>query len=1446
MFPQDVQDDAFTSVKNKVILKPEWRLIVANADVFKKLSNIQNALQIALIPYHLWAQRVAIEMSGDFSSVRIWSAGKRLSWIVFLEGIFTTMQRLNALHSPFTTFSLLTPKDTESAYAFAWRLRDTFYNLSGIDRQSDTTRDLLKEILMTHLPRVWTISSPQLINSDNHEIVELVVQVASQVAKWKIEDKLPNESSQTENLFNPPSLETPSFNSKENPKFSQPLSAVFPSAEDICYTCGRKGHWSKNCHASSTSNPKNTQLRKNSITKPINKYGELRRKLNLFRSSKKTSPTFKRKQHKTYLTNDDDINVNDEDIDPVTRLDDTNLEQDLDQLLEDNDQPLPDKPIREGFGRPHNLFLTRLYSTPHIKFHTFFDYGSSTCYISSSLAKELFPYDSVISTISGIGGNGPKIIQDVLIEAQFFTSNDKWSVKFSVSAGILPDGTFPGDLTLGHTIFHSLGLFCRLNGQIQLLKMPDNPILNPIPNISTSPHLTLTASENTKLFWHNTTTENGYKFGKIYAVEFPSLFNKSLRRVDKLSKVRHCIDTGNHNPIKLPPRRYSPNQLQAINDFCKTHEGSIIQKSQGPWAAPLVLIPKKANSQSKSTVWRVCVDYRELNKITKKHAHPLPNTYDEIQRAAGHKLYAFLDLENGFWHIRMHKNDREKTAFVTPYGIFEWLVMPFGLCNAPATFQNFMEEVLGPYRSFVAGLLDDVAVWGDTVEELHSRLLTILKRFVSYGLLLNTSKCRLFVTSGVFLGFVISEDGIAADPEKVAAIRDRPMPSTTSEIRGFIGAAGYLRSLIKNFSQLAGPLTDQSVGPKNKPVKLSAESINSWRTIKNVLTTTPLVKKFDWRLPIVLETDASQKFLGAVLLQPHLHFIDKQRSILHPIAYFSKKLNETQQRYSAQERELLCILLSLQHWRHWVEGGDVTVITDHQSLKTIQTKSEQPARIIRFLDTIEHYGIRILYRKGKANVLADYLSRPPQNASIETTNAFPVEKGERDENLLHQTDTESQLEQVKYPEQLNRIDLQCIFEFLKQEEDLPFNLNPDWVRKNFGIFDNTLHFIKMKKPKQIGDPPEPPGAIILFKVLEYEDLISTVKLLHENLGHASVGTTMREASLRYWHPELILAIYEVIRNCRSCQLMKPPDPSLGNLRPIQPAPPLTRWGMDHTQIGQKILLNAIEYATGWLESRIVPNANFENTVPLLLFIFHTFGKPKQIISDNAGCFSGNEAKRFQEKHNFTMAHTTPNRPQGNGKVEQANGILKGILARLILDNRDVPLKRSLMQAVTIYNRRISPSGFSPFFLLFGTQPSEIEMVYPAYSREATDAEEIEWANELAKLHAAPIARTYVNSLKATRAKTQAYLQESKALLRVYSPGDWVLRVRQRKHKFEPYYDGPWAIAACHANNTYSLISPGGYKLLNRYNGTNLFPAYVRDGHPVQSLWYGSRNMLNQD
>lgn len=165
-------------------------------------------------------------------------------------------------------------------------------------------------------------------------------------------------------------------------------------------------------------------------------------------------------------------------------------------------------------------------------------------------------------------------------------------------------------------------------------------------------------------------------------------------------------------------------------------------------------------------------------------------------------------------------------------------------------------------------------------------------------------------------------------------------------------------------------------------------------------------------------------------------------------------------------------------------------------------------------------------------------------------------------------------------------------------------------------------------------------------------------MIHIDQGHSPIGTTLQEISQKYWYPELILASYEVIRTCSSCQLMKPPDPSLGNLQLIQPPPPLTRWGINHTQIGKKIILNTIEYATGWLESRLVLSTEFNNTIPLLIHVIHVFGTPKQLISDNALCFTGTEAQNFQTKYNLKFTHTTPARPLTNRKVEQANGVLK--------------------------------------------------------------------------------------------------------------------------------------------------------------------------------------------
>lgn len=248
---------------------------------------------------------------------------------------------------------------------------------------------------------------------------------------------------------------------------------------------------------------------------------------------------------------------------------------------------------------------------------------------------------------------------------------------------------------------------------------------------------------------------------------------------------------------------------------------------------------------------------------------------------------------------------------------------------------------------------------------------------------------------------------------------------------------------------------------------------------------------------------------------------------------------------------------------------------------------------------------------------------------------------------------------------------------------------------------------------------------------------------------------------------------------------------------------------------------------------------------MLEYIRYSFGAPREWISDNAGCFTSVAAQEWHLRNGSEVKSVTPIRPRGkgNGNVEKANGDLKHVIVREHMENPNQSLHKLIFRAQRL--------GYSPFFLMFGTQPPEVLDATrgpdaASYAREPTEIEDIEFAKSLAENHEAPAARARENSLRASQYKIRAYLQEKKALLRTYAPGDWVLRVRQRKHKHELFYDGPWQVIGCHVNNTYSIKSPGGLKLESRYNGTNLFPAYVDDHQPVQSLWYASKTLLERD
>lgn len=1071
-------------------------------------------------------------------------------------------------------------------------------------------------------------------------------------------------------------------------------------------------------------------------------------------------------------------------------------------MREGKSPPSAEKPLREGGEAYYEVFMCHING---IRISLFNDIGCLPCYVDETLVKlaNLTPYKSRKKIkIGGLGGKGGPIVnQNVLVPLHLYgkTGDPVW-----INMEIVPDNTFPAPITLGKT-FHELQLGRWTEQSFVFKKILLQPLFKwPIKN--GIPQKVFTATEHLQQPPQSALpklppelpefkNEAGLRFVKRLWKKYPGVFVPSLRQATLKTKVLHNIDVGDHPHIKLPAKQCSPAHMDFIRRWISRQLGTIFATSDSDWASPLVFVPKKdkqgkihwvltklkefTGRQARNLIpdkaLRVCVNYRSLNKATKKHAHPLPNASYQIQFAAGHVWYCFFDLKDGFWQVGLTVLATRLAAFCTPKGLYEWLCIPFGLTNAPATFQRFMEEVLLPYVR--AGLLDDICVWGNTREEAEKRATAVIARLAKYGLVLNLAKCEWMVTEGRFLGFIISKEDIRADPKKVEAITSRPLPTTTTKLRGFLNAAGFLRSLIHGFSGHAAPLYPLTSGGKGTAIKLNKEQVAAFHKLKEALTTAPVVRAFCWSLPVYLWVDSSAKWIGGTMMQPHPS-TKNAKTVLHPVEYYSHALTSTQQRYSSQERELLAVVFGLRHWRMYTEGSDVTVFSDHQSLRDIRTKTEQPARILRFLDVVEHFGVTIKYVPGDTNHLADYLSRPAEaytttetisqsvlddlvitNEEIQAFAAIgftdKTEFAGRDSafpsaedpmslgRLMNPIEVETwspnrqkEATQIQRPEvteegegadqidrqitkmsDLNDTDLIAITEYLLHKSTLPRLMTKKMVDDNFTLHDGALHRMIKHTTAELSDPLIPTGKISLLRVLPYHEMVTAVIRLHENRAHAKVGALQRAVESQYWHPDLVLALHEAIRTCPQCQIYanKLGSAIQPHLTPIPMPAPLTCWGADHTgdlygihegKVASLRLLNAVEYATGTLRSEFVTGDSHMQTRPFFTRLHFEFGAPKMIIADNAGAFMSEEAVAWHAARGTKMQRTSSHHPRSNGLMERVNGMIKAIFYGLQQQDRTEEMTVLIVKAVAIYNRRSKMHGYSPFFLLYGTQPPD--------------------------------------------------------------------------------------------------------------------------------------------
>lgn len=393
---------------------------------------------------------------------------------------------------------------------------------------------------------------------------------------------------------------------------------------------------------------------------------------------------------------------------------------------------------------------------------------------------------------------------------------------------------------------------------------------------------------------------------------------------------------------------------------------NIIRPSNSPWSSPIWVVPKKLNA-SGTQKWRVVVDYRGLNQKTIDDKYPLPNINDLLDKLGKCQYFSTLDLASGFHQIEMDQDDIEKTAFSTDQGHYEYTRMPFGLKNAPATFQRVMDNILrGLQNEKCAVYLDDIIIYSTSLQEHIEKLKSVFDRLRESNFKIQLDKSEFLKKEVAYLGHIVTPEGVKPNPNKVEAIKKYPIPKTTKQIKAFLGLLGYYRRFINNFAKLTKPLT--KCLKRGAKIEHNTEFIECFEKCKSLLTNEPILKYPDFTKTFNLTTDASNVAIGAVLSQ------GKIGQDL-PVAYASRTLNDSEQNYSVIEKELLAIVWATKYFRPYIFGRKFNIITDHKPLQWLFSLKDPNSKLLRWRIKLEEYDYNIMYKKGKLNSNADALSR---------------------------------------------------------------------------------------------------------------------------------------------------------------------------------------------------------------------------------------------------------------------------------------------------------------------------------------------------------------------------------------------------------------------------------------------------------------------------------------
>ena len=871
---------------------------------------------------------------------------------------------------------------------------------------------------------------------------------------------------------------------------------------------------------------------------------------------------------------------------------------------------------------------------------------------------------------------------------------------------------------------------------------------------------------------------------------------------------------------------------------------NFITPSSSPWGAPCFFVKKKDGSL------RLCMDYRALNKVTVKDRNPLPLISDLLRTLGRGKIFTTLDLRGAYNLLRIKEGDESKTAFITKYGQFESNVLLFGLANAPAQFQAFMNHLFRHLIGVnVLVYLDDIVIFSDDTENHEKHVKEVFQILEQNHLYVKPEKCFFHKSSISYLGYIISSEGISMDPIKTKAVSEWPAPKTLKELQMFLGFCNFYRSLIPFYARLTLPLTE--LLKKNVVFAFSEDCQKAFDLLKQTFCSELILGHPDESKPYVLETDASDYAIGSLLYQ----FDDS--GVLRPIAYYSRKMVPAERNYEIYDKELLAIVKSFAHWRHFLLGGHhaITVFCDHKNLEYFMTTKQLTRRQARWAELLSEYNFQVTYRSGLSNVRADAMSRRPDHAS-------PSEP----QNLLRIISPEQVVESL----QISAITAEGSSIFHSDHLDTDFTTS-DWP---LFIADFLL------SPSNSWLPSIPPsqlqraksrlshfafnshGTFCHISNIDKKTLVpyclladrpSVLKRFHDELAHLAFKSIIDLVERRYWWPNMKSEIRNYISTCPQCQLSG--NFSENYIRPAQPIPsvahPFERWGIDFvgilpkTRSGNRYIFTAIDYATRWPIAVPCPSQDAATVAQCLYkHILMEFGSPFEIFSDQGKSFLSSGIQSFVEANRINHLKSTPYHPRTNGMVERMHAPLgKGITT--LVNGKPERWDEYLPQVLwALRIRSHSVTGYSPFFLLYSTLPRLVSDPSPPVSTLAPPTEE-EWSLLEAE-RMASIMESSGEYRAAANIRTRAAADQLAAtmptgfdLKNAFEIGDMVKLKHREKTKFEFKWKGPYHIVQLGYPGTYWLMDPQGRRLPTTVNQAELSPWLARTPDNVDYFYDGT-------